>query len=413
MNLFRRRSQAVIHGGLSQAQNDLGLRALSRLARHPNVDNVCLSPTGLTLSLSAAFLAASDETREELGRALGFDASPRRSDEERLRAWRRSLLDQEPLTILAASAWLPAGMALSPRYADSLSRTLEAEVSVLDEDEATAVGRINQWASRMSHGRIRHVLSSLDSSARLALLTAVDLRAKWEAAFHPDNTRPLPFHLAPGRTVLLPMMRRSGEMPHFRTADFEGIALGYTGGRRRMIILLPCGDRTLDDALTDLDDRSWKQIVRRLHVDTGTVILPRFQLQATLSLAGALIELGLGRAFDPGRAQFAGVSSSPGVMAIGQVSQATRLDVDEEGTQASAVTLMVQVVAWPPPRPTPFEIYVDRPFLFAIEDQRAQALLFVGAVRDPRPPKGRAIPESSSLAVPPGTPPDIRSLGSS
>ena len=413
MSLFRRRSAHAAIKVLAQAQNDLGLRLLSRIAPPPTVDNVCLSPTGLSLSLAAAFLAASGETREELARAIGLDGAARGSPEESVRAWRRSLLDQEPSTILAVSAWLPFGTGLDPRYVASLTQTLEAEVSVLDEDEATAVDRINHWASRMTHGRITYVLSALDPSARLALLTAIDLRCKWQTAFHPDHTRQLPFHLAPGRTVLQPMMRQSGEFPHFRTEDVEGIALGYAGGRRRMIVLLPHGHRTLDEMLADLDEHRWRGLVRRLDVEAGTVALPRFRMQATFSLAGALIELGLGRAFDPATAQFAALGSRSGVTAIGQLSQATRLDVDEEGTQASAVTLMIQVVAWPPPRPTPFEMLIDRPFLFAIEDQPTQTLLFLGTVRDPRPADSRGDLESSSFIAPPGTPPEIRSLGSS
>jgi len=74
------------------------------------------------------------------------------------------------------------------------------------------------------------------------------------------------------------------------------------------------------------------------------------------------------------------------------------------------VALMIQVVAWPPPRRQPFEMRIDRPFVFAIEDEPSGTLLFLGAVRDPRPPDRRTPAGPTTFEVPPGTPPEITRL---
>ena len=411
MNLFRRRSGAT-SPRVSQAQNDLGLRLLGRLARDRAEENICLSPSGLCLSLAAAYLAASGRTQQELGQALGLSAQARAGEDEVLREWRGSLLEQadNSSTVLASSVWLPPGSNLVSEYGDRLRRSLGAEASVLPEDEASAVAQVNAWAGRMTRGRIAHVLSHIDPTARMLLLTVVDLHAKWQVAFDPQATREAPFRLEPGRLISHPLMMRSGEFPHFRTGEVEGIALPYSGGRRRLIVLLPSGDGALEEVLAGLNAATWRSLVGRLHREPGTIALPRFVLEEMTDLVGPLADLGLTRLFDPGLADFRNLGSSRGTSAIGHISQVVRLEVDEQGTEASAVTLMVQVVAWPPPRRQPFEMRIDRPFVFAIEDEPSGTLLFLGAVRDPRPPDRRTPAGPTTFEVPPGTPPEITRL---
>ena len=397
---------------ISQAQNDLGLRLLARMARDRAEENRCLSPSGLCLALAAAYLAASGRTQQELGRALGLSAPVQPGVDEVLREWRGSLLEQaeNSSTVLASSVWLPPGSNLVAEYADRLRRSLGAEASVLLEDETSAVAQVNDWAGRMTRRRIPHVLSHIGPTARMLLLTVVDLHAKWQLAFDPQLTREAPFRLGPGRLVSHPLMMQSGEFPHFRTAEVEGIALPYSGGRRRLIVLLPSPDRSLDEVLEGLNAATWRSLVGRLHKEPGTIALPRFVLQEMTDLVGPLIDLGLTRLFDPDLAEFRNLGSSQGTSAIGHISQVVRLEVDEQGTEASAVTLMVQVVAWPPPRRQPFEMWVDRPFVFAIEDEPSGTLLFLGAMRDPRPPDRRTPAGPATFEVPPGTPPEITHL---
>jgi serpin B len=392
----------------------LGLRLLGRLARDRAGENICLSPSGLCLSLAAAYLAASGRTQQELGRALGLSVQARPEDAEVLREWRSSILGQadNSSTVLASSVWLPAESNLVSGYVDRLRRSLGAEASVLLEHEALAVAQVNDWAGRMTRGRIAHLLSHIDPAARMLLLTVVDLHAKWQVAFDPQATREIPFHLAPGRRISHPLMMRSGEFPHFRSTEVEGIALPYSGGRRRLIVLLPSGDRSLVAVLAGLDAATWRSFVSHLHQEPGTIALPRFELQEMTDFVGPLADLGLSRMFDPGLADFQNLGASQAASAVGHLSQIVRLEVDEQGTEASSVTLMVQVVALPPPRRQPFEMRVDRPFVFAIEDEPSGTLLFLGAMHDPRPQGLRLSTDAPSSQAPPGTPPEIRRTAS-
>jgi serine protease inhibitor len=120
-----------------------------------------------------------------------------------------------------------------------------------------------------------------------------------------------------------------------------------------------------------------------------TIELPRFELKSNYRLNEALQALGMRRAFQPDAAQLTGMfSSAPGQPRAGRffissVLQSTYWKVDEEGSEAAAVTTTgIRAAAAARPE-QPFRMIVDRPFFCAIEDRRSGALLFVGAIYDP------------------------------
>jgi serpin B len=127
---------------------------------------------------------------------------------------------------------------------------------------------------------------------------------------------------------------------------------------------------------------------------SGKIELPRFELNSHYRLNEPLQNLGMTRAFradGPDGAQLAGMfSAAPGQARAGSfyislVLQSSYWKVDEEGSEAAAVTTTgVRTAAVARPE-QPFQMIVDRPFFCAIEDRRSGALLFVGAIYDPAP----------------------------
>lgn len=109
--------------------------------------------------------------------------------------------------------------------------------------------------------------------------------------------------------------------------------------------------------------------------------------ELTIDLGNPLETLGLRIAFDCNSADFGGmaratVASQPIPFCIGKAMQKTYIDVDEEGTEAAAVTglMMVTVTSAPPP---PIQFIVNRPFLFVLRDEMTGTDLFVGRVARP------------------------------
>jgi serpin B len=114
----------------------------------------------------------------------------------------------------------------------------------------------------------------------------------------------------------------------------------------------------------------------------GKLILPKFKLENTLKLKRPLAALGMKSAFSQGKADFSGMFSDPHF--ISEVRQKAFVEVNEEGTEAAAVTVIGAKAAgieMDPPKP--FEMIVDRPFLFAIVDARSELILFMGVALNP------------------------------
>jgi len=114
---------------------------------------------------------------------------------------------------------------------------------------------------------------------------------------------------------------------------------------------------------------------------TVTVQLPKFKMNYDTTLNEVLKALGMGIAFDPMKADFTRMYS-PGGIFISFVRHKTFVQVDEEGTEAAAVTA-VGVRATSVGDSGPILVRVDRPFLFAIRERQSGTLLFVGKIVEP------------------------------
>jgi serpin B len=328
-------------------------------------------------------------------------------------SWRRVLLEPDPAVqlTLASSIWSDVGITLRPDVLADLRRSYDARAANLDFRDPSAIRTINEWVNRATVGAITDVVSYLDPEARLLLIGALHFRGRWTRAFNRESTKDEIFHLPGGQEFPQPMMKASDEFQHFKTDEMEGLALPYGGGRWRMLVFLPSGEAPWTEVMAGLNVDAWDRWSRRLRKDQGTIVLPRFRLESSLTLARVLNDLGLPMAVDVQLADFGGATIDTAPLTVGALLQRVFVEVDEEGTEAAAATLMVQVVAWPPPSWQPFQMQVDRPFLFGIEDTYSDSLLFLGAVNDPRPAAGSQ-PAGASFVPPPGTPPEIARLSS-
>ena len=108
--------------------------------------------------------------------------------------------------------------------------------------------------------------------------------------------------------------------------------------------------------------------------------LPRFEFRTQASLPDTLRPLGMIDAFDPGLADFSGITATDPLF-ISDVIHEVFVSVDEAGTEAAAATAVIVGRGGPPERPV--VLTVDRPFLFWVYDRATGSVLFMGRVLDP------------------------------
>lgn len=283
---------------------------------------------------------------------------------------------------IANSLWAAQGYPFEADYLTFVPDTFGATLDEVDLGAQETADRIDDWVVERTEGLIDEIAEDLglpDPQAVLVLLNAVYFLGTWTTTFDEDQTRDAPFRLSDGSHIEVPMMHRTD--PELAVASGEGftmVRLPYGEDERfGMEVLLPDEDLPLDDLLAELDLDTWQQAVDGLTLSPLSQLgLPRFELEWDAELTDALQQLGIVAAFGGG--DF--TPMSPANPWLDTVVQKTYLRVDEQGTEAAAVTGGVMATsAGPPP------LLVDRPFAFTVSDRQTGTILFLGTVHDPRP----------------------------
>ena len=159
---------------------------------------------------------------------------------------------------------------------------------------------------------------------------------------------------------------------------YSAVELPYKNGKFSMYLFLPDAGSSVDALIQQLDAATWKSWLEGFHErEKFSVSMPRFQFEYKSSLAEDLKSMGLEVAFDSQEADFSGIS--PNDLFIADVIHKTYIKVNEEGTEAAAVTAVVmQTTAI-----ITNEIILNRPFLFAITENSSKSILFIGKVMEP------------------------------
>jgi serine protease inhibitor len=356
--------------------NRFGYRLLAQLLKETPAASVLVSPCGLAFALSLAYNGAAGPTRDEMSRLLESERIPLPRWNEQLRELRLRLEESRAgvQLLIANAVWGAQDVSFPADYMERVTAAYAAAIVTLDLSDASAVERINDWVTRATAGHIHTLLSREDlaSQAACILTNAVYFKGLWSSPFDPRATREQPFYLPDGRQKPVAMMFRSMPCPYVETERFQAVELGYGDGAASMVLLLPregIGPPALEMGHGD----EWLPPFQERQVDLGC---PRFSLDYERDLREPLIQLGAPLPFRSG-ADFAPMGLAGEY--ISQVKQRTRLEVNEEGSEAAASTAVVmgrslsRAVA----------MVLDRPFLCAIRDGRTGVLVFVGVVVDP------------------------------
>lgn len=384
------RALSVQEEAVIQGNNRFGLRLLQEVAAVGAAgDNVILSPLSASMALGMTLQGAEANTFDEMRDTLGFDDLSR----EEIRMAYRDLLDLfyglDPTVTfrIANSVWHRADFDVEADFTDMVRNGFDAEVEGLDFSSPTAPRRINDWVSQETEGRIERILEGpIDPATMMFLINAIYFNGAWTHQFDPTRTEVGDFTLTDGSTVEVPMMSRE-EVPvrailGGTPEDYSAAELPYGGEAFAMTLVLPPPNEDLDAFVSSLDEERWSEILGSLEDTEADVLVPRFQLDDSRELNAALRTLGMRDAFGGGLADFTSMHRDAREMGlhVSRVKQDTWLNVDEQGTEAAAVTTVeVGLVSGPT------QIRFDRPFLFAIRERLSGTLVFVGLVNNPVP----------------------------
>jgi len=352
--------------------------------------NQFVSPYSVSSAFALLYPGAGGETGAEIARVFGFDASPQ-TEAQQTRALANVLQGEtggSEFTV-ANAAWVERTMTLRPEYARMVRDEMGGVIEPVDfvRDPAGALRPINAWASRETRGRIPTILTNPDPDRRLVLTNAVYFKGKWRDPFSANATRDGDFFTSAETRIRAPLMRQITSARYFETPSFQAADFDYDDGAFALAVFLPrerTGLAAFERDLSGVNLTAWMQQLAAAERPRLDLTLPKVEMRAEYSLNEALQAMGVRAAF-LASADFSAITADEALI-ISAVVQKTFLAIDEEGTEAAAVTAVDMVTTSAPvgpPPPPPIEFKADHPFFIVLHHKPTGARLFLGRVAAP------------------------------
>ncbi|MBQ1637635.1 MAG: serpin family protein [Bacteroidales bacterium] len=362
-----------------EAGNDFAFRFLKQIdAGEPG--NWFVSPVSLQYLLGLVLDGAEGATADEICRTLGYPAGQSEAVDAYCRKMLSELpnLDKKTKLTLANAIFFNDKMTIKVPYKKRVEKFYDAEVESLDFYQKRGTLRtINGWCNRQTNGLIPAVLDDVSPDMFAYLLNALYFKGTWMYPFNKRYTQDRTFTLESGQKKEIPMMMKERKYGYGENDVFQRVVLPYGNGSYSMIVLLPKKGHTVADVIASVNGENWKDIHSRWGY--GTLInvwLPPFESKYHIQLNDILCDMGMPRSFGPA-AQFKPMSDD--ALWLSFVQQDAVIKVDEEGTEAAAITSagMLGATAIPEP-PRVIDFHCDHPFLYLITENSTGTILFAG-----------------------------------
>jgi serpin B len=281
---------------------------------------------------------------------------------------------------IANSVWGQQGYDFKQAYLDLLATQYGAGIHVVDFRNSSEQARqlINDWVAENTNERIKEIAApgSISSDTRLVLANAILFKASWMYKFEPESTANGNFTLLDGTQVTTPLMHVKAPLNHIETSDYQAVRLPYANWQAEMWVIMPAEGR-FEVVQNELSTDFIHRIEQEAGMDEVNLTFPSFEFESELSLIDLLMQLDLTDAFCPA-GDYRGIAEEEG-LCIGEAVHKATIMVNEEGTEATAATMVVMPAAIM----QEIEMTVNRPFMFAIVAQDSGMILFLGQVLDP------------------------------
>lgn len=375
---------------------------LDKVVAYQNEDeskNVILSPLSAQMALSMVQNGAANNTLAEMRQVMGTGGYTN----EEVNAYNQQLTEQltnrppfnyddyyfwgteeaarehyeadHPVCEIANAMWSLPYISLYDSFKEKLTTFYDAEVGNADFGTQEGVDYINGWVSEKTHQLIPSILDRPNPDIAVMLANALYFKGNWSSPFKTYNTHTAKFHLLNGNTTDVDMMQKELYCHCVLTENFSTVTIPYGNGDFSITIFLP--KETQGFPRLTFDD--W-WVVMNIKIESSYINLymPKFEIDGNYDLVEVFKSLGMEEAFIP-TADFSLASNVP--LWVDNVFQSGKIKVDEQGTEAAAVTAMIV----PPGEeefPEASDFVIDRPFYFTIQHRPTDTILFLGRMME-------------------------------
>ncbi|UOQ74298.1 serpin family protein [Hymenobacter cellulosilyticus] len=363
------------------SSNDFAFRSFAALHEQANGANVFMSPLSISSALTMVYNGADGTTKEAMRQTLGFQPQTDQQINQAYQSLTTLLrgMDKRVTFGSANSIWYNQQYQLQLPFVQTNAQYFDATVRGMDFGAASTAETINAWVREKTQGKIDGIVEGTSADQVMILVNAIYFKGAWAHAFDKALTRPAAFTRADGTTATVDFMTQSnGQYGYYQDADRRVIDIPYGNGQYSLTVVVPQGNATVKDVVRSLNGAQLTTWLAAAKPSSWTLRLPRFKMQYKKELGAMLAQLGMGEAFSS-QANFSRMlSNSSARLAISEVQHKTYLDVNEEGTEAAAVTSVGVINTSVPP-----VVSVDRACVFLIREKSTNAILFMGQLMNP------------------------------
>ncbi|XP_026083769.1 leukocyte elastase inhibitor-like isoform X2 [Carassius auratus] len=391
---------------LSEANTQFSLNLFKNISEGNPSKNVFYSPISISFALAMVSLGAKGNTATQIFKVLGFTNPPTHCETpvtdvsmDQIHSGFNKLMSElnkpgVPYVLsLANRLYGEQSYQFVEKFLNDIKNYYEAKLEEVDfkmNSEAARVN-INKWVEGKTQGKIKDLLPqrSIDASTKLVLVNAIYFKGNWEKKFPKEATSDGQFKLNKAQTKPVKMMYQKAEFPlaFIPELNSQVLELPYVGKNLSMLIILPneiqdqtTGLQKLEKALTYEKIMEWTKPskMRRQEV---RVSLPRFKMEETYDMKSLLISMGMEDVFNEQKVNLSGMSPNNDLV-VSKVVHKSFVEVNEEGTEASAATGVIIIEKLSMPL-DPKTFTADHPFLFFIRHNPSNSIIFYGRFCSP------------------------------
>lgn len=366
---------------LSDAQRDIiennNAFALNLFSQMKGFDSKVVSPMSVSYLMGMLANGADGQTRQEIMKAIGCEKVSLKDLNEfyQMMITRANHFDKATIVNIADYIALNRQYQLKDGFASTMQNYYKAGVESLDFSKASTLKRINRWCSDHTDGMIPKIIEQVDADAVSYIMNAIYFNGTWTDKFDTRQTKLENFQSYTRDIKKTQMMHRNGKYQYMDNADFAAVNLPYGNGSYSMTVILPNRGKSIDEVMAGLDAKKVSELGRSMDECVVDLKLPRFTISQETSLNDIISKLGAPTMFTSG-ADFSNFAS--GNLSISKMLQKAKIEVSEEGTKASAVTMAMVAMTALRPEPRKVEFHANRPFIYMITEHSTGAILFMG-----------------------------------
>ncbi|MEA1875674.1 MAG: serpin family protein [Bacteroidota bacterium] len=365
---------------LINSDNAFGLNLFQAVLEGEEAEkNVMISPLSISLALSMTYNGAEGDTKIAMEQVMEMTGLSLDEINDLNKQLVDALLAHDPQVILeiANSIWYRDGFSVKSDFIDRNQTYYDAVVRAMNFSDPKTIDIINDWVSENTHGKIDEIVDEITADSFMFLINAIYFKGAWRYEFKDKNTHDALFYLDDKQSVEHPMMTMSIDANMLQNDLFTALELPYGKGNWSMFLFLPNWERTLDDVIGLFTAENWNYWMDDfIEMKDISIQIPRFKFAYDTSLKDVLKAMGMEIAF-AGAADFSGILDG-GQLYINDVKHKSFIEVNEEGTEAAAVT-SVEINK----ESAGNFFFANKPFLFAIAEKTSGAILFAGRVMNP------------------------------